>query len=170
MLPNHDVVRDLDEVIDFCTCLDPGPAEPGAINGSVGSDFNVIVDLNDAHLWNFLVLAFDKFEPEAVRSNDDTAVNDHPGPDASTLSNCDPGIDETGRSNRSCVTDVSSRAENGVVPYFRAGFDHDVRLNGDSFAQLRSWIDDRARMNSRRIRNRFGAQILGLPARTLSME
>ena len=61
---DHDVVRDLHEIVDLDALLNPSPAKPRAINSRVRADLDVVVDLNDAELLNFLLAAIDHFETE----------------------------------------------------------------------------------------------------------
>src|SRR5882724_8311955 len=67
ILSNNDIVRDLHKIVDLNAFLDPGPAESSAINGCVCPDLNVVVNLDNSELRNFLVTAFDEFEPKTIR-------------------------------------------------------------------------------------------------------
>jgi hypothetical protein len=57
MLANRHVVADLNEVVDFRAALNPCATETGPVHGGVGSDFDIVVDLHGAGLWDFLLLA-----------------------------------------------------------------------------------------------------------------
>src|SRR5439155_7178898 len=71
---NDDVVRDLHEIVDLHTLLNPGPAKPGAVDGRVCANLDIIIDLNDPELLNLLLPAIDHFKTKAVRANDCAAV------------------------------------------------------------------------------------------------
>src|SRR5262245_6421582 len=75
---DHHVVRNLDEIVDLHAFLYPCAAKARAVDGSVRADLDVVVDLNDAELLNFLLPAIDHFEAETVRANHRAAVNDYP--------------------------------------------------------------------------------------------
>src|SRR5262249_41614357 len=74
---DHDVVRDLHEIVDLHTLLDPGPAKPRTIDSCVGADLDVVVDLHNPKLLNFLLSAIDHFETKPVSSDHGSAVNDY---------------------------------------------------------------------------------------------
>src|SRR3954454_8334687 len=57
VLADNDVVRDLHQIINLCAALDPRPAKACPIDGGVSSNLHVVVDLHDAELRHFLVLA-----------------------------------------------------------------------------------------------------------------
>src|SRR5437660_5071903 len=95
MFSDHNVVRNLDEVVDLDSFLDPSPAEARAINGCVGADFHVVVDLNDSDLRNFLVSSLDEFEPETIRTDNRAAVNDNARANLSSLADSHIWINQT---------------------------------------------------------------------------
>ena len=47
---DNDIVGNMNQIVDLDPFLDPGPAESGAVNGAVGADFDIVVDLHDAVL------------------------------------------------------------------------------------------------------------------------
>jgi hypothetical protein len=71
-------MRDLHQIIDLHTLLDPGPAEPCAINSCVPADLDVVVDLDNAELLNFFLSAIDHFETETIGTDYHAAVNNYP--------------------------------------------------------------------------------------------
>jgi hypothetical protein len=48
----------------------------GPVDGRVGADLDIIVDLNEAELLNLLLSAIDHFETKTIRTNDCATVND----------------------------------------------------------------------------------------------
>src|SRR5262249_43052034 len=92
---DHDVVRNLHEIIDLHALLNPCPAKPRTINSRVRADLNIIVNLDDAELLNFLLPAIDHLETKAIRSNYRAAVNDHARANPASLANCHQWIEMT---------------------------------------------------------------------------
>ena len=74
---DHHVVRDLHKIINLHPLMNPGAAEARAINRRIRSDLDVIVNLDNPKLRDFLLLAIDHFETESVGADYCPAVNDH---------------------------------------------------------------------------------------------
>src|SRR5436190_6084152 len=117
-------MRDLHQIINLHTLLDPGPAEPRAINSCVRADLDFVVDLNYTELLNLLVPAIDHFETKSVSSDHSAAVNDYPRANAASLANCHVRINVTCRSDHRLVPDIAACANDCVVADFCAGFDY----------------------------------------------
>src|SRR5215831_1749599 len=145
---NHDVVRDLYEIVDLHALLDPCPAKPRAIDGGVRADLDVVVDLDKSELLNFLVAALDHLETKAVSSYNSAAVNNHTRANPASLPNCHVGINVTRGPDHRFVSDVASSTNDRVVANFGTGFDDCQRLNRNLVAELNAWIDDRTGMNT----------------------
>src|SRR5215216_7508783 len=88
ILADHDVVRNLHEIVDLDALLNPRAAKPRTINSCVRADLDVVVDLDDAELLNFLVTAIDHFETKAVSPDHSAAVNDYARTNPASLANC----------------------------------------------------------------------------------
>src|SRR5260370_941432 len=131
MLSNNDVVRDLHEIVDLNALLDPGPTESSSINGCVCPDLDVVVDLNNSELRNFLVTAFDEFEPKAIRADHCTAVNNDARADSRSFANGYVRINHARRADRAFVSDVAAGAGHCVVTDFHARFDDLMRSHRD---------------------------------------
>jgi hypothetical protein len=58
--------------------LNPSASEPGAVDGRVCTDLDIIVDLNDPELLDFFLSAIDHFKAKAVRTDYCAAVDDYP--------------------------------------------------------------------------------------------
>src|SRR5438874_11031080 len=106
ILADHNVVRDLHEIVDLCSLLNPGSAKTGAIDGRVGADLDIIVDLYNSQLLNFLLAAFDHFESKSVGANDRAAVNNHARANAGAFTNRYSRINQTRRSNDRLMTNI----------------------------------------------------------------
>src|SRR6266566_6408767 len=155
ILADHNVVCDLHEIVDLCSLLDPGSAKTGAIDGRVGADLDIIVDLNDPELLNFFLAAIDHLESKSVSTNDRAAVDDHTRADAGAFTDRHSWINQARRSNDRFMTNVSPCTDDCAVTDPCPGFDHRVRLDRDALSELDAWIDNRAWVNARRKRDRF---------------
>src|SRR5882724_3541845 len=49
---DNDVVRDLDQVVDFDAPTDEGSSEGGAVDRGVGTYLHIVLQFHDSHLWN----------------------------------------------------------------------------------------------------------------------
>src|SRR5215475_6864070 len=147
---DHHVVRDLDEIIDLHALLDPCPAKSGAIDSCVRADLDVVVDLDNPELLNFMVAAIGYFETKTIRSDNSAAVNDYARANPASLANCHVRINATPGPDHCLVSDVAARANDRLVADPCAGVDDRQRLNRNALAELNAWIDDSAWMNARR--------------------
>lgn len=68
--PDADIVREMNEVVDFGSIADNGLAHGGAVDRDVCTDFNIIADFNDSDLGDFFVSAIGGMKAEAVASED----------------------------------------------------------------------------------------------------
>jgi hypothetical protein len=86
--------------------LNPRPSESGAINCRVGTDLDIVVDLNDTELLNFFLPSVDHFKTETVRSDNGTTVNDHARANAASLPDCYARINQARSANHSLMPNV----------------------------------------------------------------
>ena len=75
MLADVDVVRDLNEIIDFYSGGDLGGFERAAIDCGVRADFHVVGNFDSADLRKFPVAAFAEDVAEAVAADDGAGMN-----------------------------------------------------------------------------------------------
>src|SRR6516225_456259 len=73
--PNHNVVRDVHEVVDLGALADDGGAERAAVDRSVGPDLHIVVNNYIAHLQHLAVKAFIQHITESVRADHGTRVD-----------------------------------------------------------------------------------------------
>src|SRR5262249_13998628 len=107
----------------------PGPAKTRAVHRRVRADLNVVVNLDNPELLNFLVPTIDHFETEAVSSDHSAAVNNYARANPASLPNCHIRINVTPRPNHRLVSDVAPRANDRVIGNLCAWFNHCERLN-----------------------------------------
>ena len=77
MFADDDIVSDLNEVVDFGAFADDGFTEAGAVEGSVGTDLNVVVDDNAADLGDFFVTSLHKLVAETIGADDSASMQEH---------------------------------------------------------------------------------------------
>src|SRR6476646_12047279 len=116
-------MRDLHQIINLHALLDPRPTKPRSINCCVCVDLDVVVDLDDPQLLNFLVAAIDHFETKSVSSDHSAAVNDYARANPASLANCHMWINVTRGPDHCLVSDIAARPYDRVVADFCSGFD-----------------------------------------------
>src|SRR5204863_6148041 len=158
VLPNDDVVRDLHQIVDLDPFLNPGSTESGTIDGRVCADLRVVIDLNDSDLWNLLVTTLNQFEPETIRTDDCTAMNDYTSPDSRSFADRHIWINQARRADSAFVSDVAAGADHSVVTDYCTSLDDRMRLNRVALSDFCSWIDDGRRMNAGRKGDWLGCQ------------
>ncbi len=147
---NDHVMSNLNEVIDLYTFLDPRSSESSSVNRRVGANLYFVIDLDDADLWNFFVAAVNQFKSKTVRADNRATVNDDPRADPRSFANSHVRVDYTRRADHGFVSNVAARSDDGFVADGCVWLDDSMRLNRDPASEFRSWIDDRAGMDSGR--------------------
>jgi hypothetical protein len=104
--------------------LNPCPAKPRTINGCVRADLDVVIDLDNPELRNFLVAAIYHLETKAVRSDNSAAVNDYARANPALLANCHMRINVTLGPDHRLVPDIAACPYDRVVADFCSGFDY----------------------------------------------
>ena len=74
--PDNDVVRDMHQIIGLNPPADKGFAERSPVNGVIGPDFNIVIDLNDARVGNFVIALAVGSITKAVTADHRTGMND----------------------------------------------------------------------------------------------
>src|SRR5215475_7161587 len=81
MPPNHDVVPDLHQIINFGAFADHRVVEGSAIDAAVGADLHVVVDDHAADLRHLEMAAGTHGETKSILAEPHTGMQDHPVPD-----------------------------------------------------------------------------------------
>lgn len=139
---NGHVVRDLDEIVDFDSVLNPSSTKPGPVDRRVRADFNVVINLNDPDLRDFLISAFDRFKSETVGADDSSAVNDYARADFRSFTNRHVWINKARLSDCTFVADVTSGADQGFVSNPCSCFNDGMRLDGNAIPKFRAGINN----------------------------
>src|SRR6185369_6024276 len=79
------VVTDLDQVVELDAVLDDRVVERATVDAGVGADLHVVADAHRAELLDLLPAALRGREAEAVGTDDDAAVQDAAGADATAM-------------------------------------------------------------------------------------
>src|SRR4029077_18386521 len=116
-------MRDLHQIINLHALLDPRPAKPRAIDRRVCADLDVVVDLNNSKLLDFLVAAINHFETKSVSSDHSAAVNDTARANPTSLANCHIWINVTRAPDHCLLSYIAPRPDDRVVADFCSGFD-----------------------------------------------
>ena len=148
MLANRYVVADLDEVVDFCAALNPSSAEAGAVHGGVGTDFDIVVDLHGASLWDFLLFPIAEFIAKTVGSHHDSAMKNDLITDAATLTDCNIWVKMAVFAQCALLSDKRPGFNDGSGTNFGSRFDHHMGSDGTSLADLCIRRNDCGRMNA----------------------
>ena len=126
---DNNVMRDLDEIIQFSAAFDKRLSKRCSINGSIRSNFNIVFNNHSSDLWDFVVLVANRCESEAIATNNCAAVDDHSVADGYFFSNTDVWIDKTFGADLGAFTDVNERLNNGIISNFNVVSDIGKCLN-----------------------------------------
>ena len=150
MAPDDHVVGDHDEVVDLGPLSDHGATETGTIDRRIGSELYIIADQDDATLRDFFVTTVFGVIAESVRSDDNSAVQDHPVTKDTRFAHSDMRVQKTTRTDGRAPADETpgtndrSGADDGIRFDDRLGLDGGIRC--DSGRR----IDNRRGMHSGR--------------------
>lgn len=123
MFANDDIVADLHLVVDLGASTDPCAAKAGTVNGCAGTDFDIVVELNDADLLDFDMAAFGELIAEAIRTNNTAAVNGDTMAENAAITERAIGMQNTISANAAAVTNADTCMDD------RAVTDHDIVIN-----------------------------------------
>src|SRR5262249_39744797 len=108
---DYHVMRDLHQIINFRSRLNPGSTKTRSIDGRVRTDFHVVVDLDNSDLRHFLLTLRCHFEAEPVCADDHSTVQNYPGAEPAPFPDNDSRIDDAAFSDRDVVSDVATSAD-----------------------------------------------------------
>lgn len=92
--PHVHVMADVHEVVDLDATVDSRHTERPAIDAGIGTDFDVVTDLDGPEVWKALEPAIrGAFKPEAVGSQDCTRVDPHLAADSNAAVKVDAGFE-----------------------------------------------------------------------------
>ena len=158
MLADGHIVADLDEVIDFRASLNPGATKSGAVDGGIGSDLNIVVDLDGAGLRDFVLAAFAEFVAEAVGSDDDSRVDDDAVADAAALAHRHAMVQVAILPDHGFLAHHGVRGEDGAGTQNGVFFHHAIGPDGASLADPGRFVDDGTGMDAGLVFQRLGRE------------
>jgi hypothetical protein len=114
MLTNGYVVGDLNLIVYFGTFSNPSLAKSRSVNRSIGTNLDVIINLNDPHLRDFDMMAlFILSKAKSITADDGTTVHNNPPPKPTAVQNDGARIDKAFSTNGNVVTDVHATKDRG---------------------------------------------------------
>jgi hypothetical protein len=131
VLPNHYIVGNLHQIIDLGPLLNPSAAKSRPVNGRIGADFHVIIDLDDADLGNLDMLAADRLKTKPITAQNRAAMDDDPVTYQTTRSNGDPGGQVAILAEASFVANIAMGSDNAIGPDMHSIFNDHKGLNGN---------------------------------------
>jgi hypothetical protein len=98
----------MDQVVRFNPALNPGFPKGRPIDGVAGTDFNIIINLNNAKLRNFMVTSAIRNKSVSVTADDGSRMNRHAVPDPAGIHDGHIGVDDDVVANNHIVTDENT--------------------------------------------------------------
>src|SRR4030042_3373534 len=129
-------MSNLDEIVDFHPSSNNGLAQCGSIDGRIGTDLNIILDLDPSRLRDFEILSSLFCISESIASHNHTTMKNDPFPNDRSRIDGDVGIKNRFLSNRAVLADINSRKKSDPIPDGTTVSDRNKGINGKLFAQL----------------------------------
>ncbi len=155
-----DVVRDLDEVVDFRSFADDGSPEAGAVDGGVCADFYIIFDDNNSALRDFGVFTLDFFETESVTSDHGAGVKDDAVADFAAVEDGGAWVEVAVRADVGMVTEVALGFEDGVCADSGVGLDDAEGADTGGGRDFSGGVDGSGGMDAGLAFGWFGGELL----------
>src|SRR5215470_11316248 len=141
MLADDDVVRDLHEVVDFCSPSDDRLAECRSIDRGIGADFHVIFDHDYAGLRNLDALIASAGIAEAITADHRAGVKNDPVAQPASLAHNDVGMKHAARADVRLLADKHAGKNNRALAHLSTRTDIGIGKNCRSFGDARAAID-----------------------------
>lgn len=132
----------------------PSPPKSGSVNGRIRPDFDVVIHLNGPNLGDFHMLTTLEFKSEAVTTQDDATVQDHPISDFAAKPDRHAWMDKAVATDLGSVTDVAMRTNDSTGANRCTVLNDCIWLNTDVRPELHTASNDDRRMHSRWKTNR----------------
>ena len=84
VLAHYHIMCNLNQIIDFCSALDPGFSQCRPINSAVCTYFNIIVNLNNPYLRNLYMSGFILCITETIASDNCSTMDNDAIPQSTT--------------------------------------------------------------------------------------
>jgi len=147
MFTDHDVVRNLHQVVDFDPGLDHRIVERAAIDAGVGADFNIVADAHAPQLWHFLPALIDPGQTKTIATDHDSGVQQgtftdvrprqhrNPRHQPAIGADTDPGADHATRSDMHAWPNIGTRLDTAE------GVDADTLVDPSRSVDRRTGMD-----------------------------
>jgi len=150
VLAHYYIMGDLHEIVYFDAFLNPGPAQSRPVDGGIGADLHVVVDLDDADLEYLTVFLPGDGKSEPVAADHDPGMEDDAPAYKAALIDRDVGIKYRIRAYGCIVPDHDTGMENGPGVYSGPGAYIDLGVDRRFRIHFRAGGDKCLGMNPRR--------------------
>ncbi len=123
------IVADHNQVIDLGPFADPRGLEGCTVDRAIRADFDVVVDLEPASMWNLDMAAFDMAIAETIAAENTSGVHLDPIAENHISIKHRVGMNDTVAAKLATISDDSARVQRGSITDRRA------------VADIREWID-----------------------------
>ena len=147
VLTNHDVVANLNQIIDLRALSHHRATETSTIDGRICADFDVVLNQDRADLRHLGVTALNHFVAKSIRANDDPSVEPDSIKQFTTRANLRSRSQPAIRADDGAATDKDMRFKVSARSNSRAGFNHTQRPDRRLVVHLRVTRNDRGRVD-----------------------
>jgi hypothetical protein len=146
------IVSDVYQVVDFCAAADARDVESSAIDGGVGSDFDIVFNFEASDLREFFVMAgcWIADVAKAVAAKHGAGMDDDAISQLHARIKRGAGIQIAIASNDYAGTNHTARSYPRAFPDVDVFTDHDSLVDGHTVGQLHLMVYDSAGVNARR--------------------
>jgi hypothetical protein len=136
MFVNLDVVRYLDQIVNLDAILDPGFSKTGTINGNIGTYLNIIAQLDNAQLHNFLPGSICiRRVAKAVTTNHGTIMDNDTVPKDTAFTNRYMRVKATIGADDGSMSNIATGNQHRPITDDCTGLDHNMRPDRHILAQ-----------------------------------
>ena len=136
MRADRDIMRNLDEIVDFTAFADPRRSDRGAVHRDAGPEFNVVFDDDISDLRDFFLSVCGMHVSETVCADHGPGMNDDRCADPAILVNDDSRMDHRTGSDLDGFPDISSARNDGLFADFGVFADEGEWLDGDPLSEF----------------------------------
>ena len=145
LLPNADVVRDVDEVVDLGAVADDGIVDAPAIDRRVGTNLDIVANDAPPDVRDFLMCAIAKDVTEPVAADPGARVHECTRTQSRSGIDGDTGPQSRTGANRDSISQYAVRTDNHVVAQIGTSANDRILTDGDAPTQRYAPSDARRR-------------------------
>ena len=127
-----DVMGYLDKIIDLAPFPDDSAAETGPVDHGVGTDLNVITNLDNPGLGDLLVAPLAELITEAAGTDHRPRLKDHMVAKQAPLTDNHARMKPAAASDPNISSDQASRTDDGILAYHGTGLNHHQWSDGNA--------------------------------------